>query len=52
MTTFVILLLVAAVLAALEYYWANYGLDALRFKGEVDHTLAEPGEVVTWSATV
>ena len=52
MTTFVILLLIAAVLAALEYYWANYGLDAIRFKGEADHTLAEPGEEITWSATV
>lgn len=52
MTTFLILILVAAVLAGLEYYWANYGLDALHFKGEVDHTLAEPGEVITWSATV
>ena len=52
MTTFLILVLVAAVFAALEYYWANYGLDALHFKGEADHTLAEPGEVITWNATV
>lgn len=52
MTTVILLLLVAAVIAALEYYWANYGLNALHFKGEVSHTLAEPDEEITWSATV
>ena len=52
MTTVILLLLVAAVIAALEYYWANYGLNALHFKGEASHTLAEPDEVITWTASV
>ena len=52
MTTFIILLLVAAVLAALEYYWGNYGLDALACTSKISHTLAEPGEMVTWHAVV
>lgn len=52
MTTFIVLLLIAALVAALEYYWANYGLNALHFKGEASHTLSEPDEEITWSATV
>ncbi len=52
MTTFILLLLAAAVLALLEYYWAKYGLKALHFRGQADKSLVEPGETVTWSATV
>lgn len=52
MTTFFILVLIAALIAALEYYWSNYGLNALHFRGEADRTLAEPDEVITWNASV
>ena len=44
--------LAALVLGLLEYYWANHSLNALHSETHADHILAEPGKVVTWSATV
>lgn len=44
--------LAALALALLERFWAPYALKALHFKGEADRTIAEPGEIVTWSGTV
>ena len=49
---YILLVLAALVLGILEYYWANYSLGALHCETTSDHILAEPGEVVTWSATV
>ena len=50
----ILLVLIPAVivLAVLERIWAPAALKALRFKGSCDHALAEPGETITWSATV
>ena len=50
----ILLVLIPAVivLAVLERIWAPAALKALRFKGNCDHALAEPGETITWSATV
>lgn len=50
--SWMILALAALVLLALERYWAPRALRALRFRGSCDRSLAEPGEVVTWSGTV
>lgn len=47
-----ILILVAAVLAVLEKIWAPRALKALQLHGSCDKICAEPGEVVTWTATV
>lgn len=52
MITVILLVLAAVVVAALEYYWANYGLNALHCRSETDRILAEPDEVITWSSTV
>lgn len=49
---YVLIILAVIVLAVLEYYWANHSLKALRFKGQTDRILAEPGEEITWNATV
>lgn len=46
----VILLLLGLVL--LEHKWASYALSSLGFRGSCDRPLAEPGQCVTWSATV
>lgn len=48
----VILILAVVLLLALQKFWAPYALASLRFKGSCDHILAEPGETVTWTATV
>ena len=48
----IVLLLAAAVLTALEKYWAPWALGQLRFRGTCDKICAEPDEIVTWSATV
>lgn len=50
--TWAILILAAAVIAALEYFWAPFALKALKFKGSCDHMMAQPGEIITWSGTV
>ena len=47
-----LLALAALVLGLLEYYWANHSLGALHCECSSDHILAEPDEVITWSATV
>lgn len=52
MITAIFLLLAAAVVAVLEYYWANYGLRALHYQGESDRILAEPDEVIALRSTV
>lgn len=50
--SWILLILAVAVLAVLEKYWAPAVLKALRMKGSCDRVMAEPGEVVTWSAAV
>lgn len=50
--TWIILILAALALAALEHFWEPYALKALHFRGELDRAIAEPGEPVTWSGTV
>ena len=47
-----VILLAVGLLAFLEKNWARWSLKALRFHGSTDKLLAEPGEVVTWSAVV
>ncbi len=47
-----ILIPAALVVALMEHFWRPFTQKALRFKGEVDRTLAEPGETVVWSGTV
>lgn len=49
---YMILILFALVLGVLEYYWANSSIKAMDIRSDADHILAEPGEVVTWSAAV
>ena len=46
------LILGAAVIVLLEYYWAPYSLRSVRFRGSCSKELAQPGEIVTWSGTV
>ena len=48
----ILITLAAAVLALMERYWTDFALRALRFKGSLDRTFAEPGEIISWSATV
>lgn len=50
--SWVIALLAAALLAYLEKNWAHWALKKLRFTGSCDKVYAEPGEEVTWSASV
>lgn len=47
---FVILTILA--LFYLERRWAPHALEHLRFSGECDLTLAQPGETVRWKSTV
>ncbi len=47
-----LLALAAVLLVVLEKYWAPWSLKKLHYYGEADRTLAEPGELVTWSGTV
>ena len=47
-----IIILVVVGFVLLEYKWAEYALEALHIKGSCDQTLVEPGQPVTWSATV
>lgn len=48
----IILLLPMIVLAVFEKYWACWALKQLRIRGSFDKICAEPGEIITWSATV
>lgn len=48
----VILLTLLVVLAVVEYKWASYALSSLRISSCCDRQLAEPGQSVSWSATV
>lgn len=50
--TIAILLVVFLGFALLEHKWASYALQSLAVHGRCDRALAEPGEPVTWSATV
>ena len=50
--TIFILILVFLGFGLLEYKWASYALDSLRIHSSCDCPLAEPGQTVTWSATV
>lgn len=50
--TIAILIIVFLGFALLEYKWASYALDSLQIHSSCDHLLAEPGQTVTWSATV
>lgn len=50
--TLVVLLVLLVGLAVLEYKWAGYALKSLDIHSGCDHALAEPGQQVTWSATV
>lgn len=50
--TIVILILLVLGFAVLEYKWASYALRSLAIRGSCDRVLAEPGQNVTWSATV
>lgn len=45
-------LLAGLLLAFLEKNWAGWALKKLRFTGSCDRVFAEPGEAVTWKATV
>lgn len=47
-----ILLLAVFVLVVLEKYWPSLVLKNLRFRGSADRITAEPGQLITWSATV
>lgn len=47
-----IFVLAALAVAALEHFWAGYAVKALQFSGSCNTALAEPGEIVTWSGTV
>ncbi len=48
----VILLILLVALVVLEYKWASYALSSLRISSNCDRQLAEPGQLVSWSATV
>lgn len=50
--SWLILGLVALVLLVLERIWAPHALKSIHYRGSCDHTIAEPGEIVTWSGTV
>ena len=50
--TAVILILVVLGFALLEYKWASYALNSLGTHFQCDRALAEPGQPITWSATV
>lgn len=44
--------LAVVVLVLFEKYWADFALRSLRFKGSLSRPFAEPGEIITWSATI
>lgn len=48
----VLFALAAAVLFFLEKHWAEFALRSLRFEGESDRIFAEPGETITWKASI
>lgn len=48
----VIVGLVAALLVWLDRHWGPWALRNLRLRSSCDKQMAEPGETVTWSATV
>ena len=50
--TIAILLVLAVGFALLEHKWASYALRSLGIHGSCDRPLAEPGQTVTWNATV
>lgn len=50
--SWMILILAGILLLVLEKIWAPFALQSLHIKGSCDHILAEPGETITWSATV
>lgn len=45
-------ILAAAVLGWLEWKWAPYALGFLKFRGQCDTVLAQPGQTVTWTSQV
>lgn len=47
-----ILILAVTLIALLERFWAKYAMDYIRFSGECDTLLAEPGQTVTWHSRV
>ena len=47
-----LILLAALLLAYLEKNWAKWSSRALVYRGSSHKLLAEPGEAVTWQATV
>lgn len=47
-----IILLAALCIGLLERFWANHAMQYIRFSGQCDTLLAEPGQKVTWSSTV
>lgn len=49
---YVFLILTVVILAVLEFFWAHRSLDALAAESSADKILAEPGEIITWTATV
>ncbi len=50
--TILILAVVFLGVALVEYKWAAYALRSLQLRGSCDHPLAEPGQVVAWTAEV
>ena len=48
----IFVILIILVLLFLERKWAPYALSFLRFSGECDRILAQPGEAVIWKSTV
>ena len=51
MIVIVLLLIILAVRKA-ERKWGSFAINALRIHSKCDSVMAEPGQPVTWSATV
>lgn len=47
-----LVILAVLIVAYLERRWAPYALQQLRFHGQCDTLLAQPGQSVTWTSTV
>ena len=46
------IILAVAALIVLEKLWMPAALNALKYRGECDRLMAEPGEIITWYGTV
>ena len=52
MTILFILLFIILAVRKAERNWVSFAINALQAKGKCDCVVAEPGQLVTWSATV